>query len=144
MGGPCHRVECVQSYRASIRRSCAHSATTRACPIWPGRYRRPFHRRKGQGPISLAARAPPTIPTGSIGQAQAPPVALRLAGGVEDQGDGSALEVDDLAEVEDDVEVALGVDEIAQDGIDARPVVEADLTTDGDDHGPSRPADAQA
>ena len=67
-----------------------------------------------------------------------------LAGGVDDEGNGIPLQGDDVAEVEDDVEVALVVDEIAQDPVDARPVVDFDLAVDGDDDGSPDPADVEA
>jgi len=63
---------------------------------------------------------------------------------MDDEGHSVAFQINDLREVEYDVEVALVVDEIPQDGVDARPVVEVDLTVDGDDHGPARPGDVKA
>jgi hypothetical protein len=63
---------------------------------------------------------------------------------VDDQGYGVALERHHLAQVEDDVEVALGVDQVPQDGVDPGPVGVVNLPMDGDDHRPARAADAEA
>jgi hypothetical protein len=86
----------------------------------------------------------PAIVAGAVGQPQATTVAVGLVGGVDDEGDGVALEVADLAQVEDDVEVALGVDEVSEDGVDPRPVFEPDLAVDGDDDRPAGPADGES
>ncbi len=64
---------------------------------------------------------------------------VRLAGGADDERHGVALEVGDIAEVEDDVKVPLGVDQISEQAVHARPVVGAYLALDGDDHR-ARPA----
>ena len=66
-----------------------------------------------------------------------------LVGGGDDEGDGVALQVGHLAQVEDHVEVALGVDEVQQDGLDLGPVAGADRAVDGDDDRATRPADAE-
>jgi hypothetical protein len=92
---------------------------------------------------SLLARTSPAVATGPVGQAQAPAVAVGLAGGMDDEGHGVALQVDNFGEVDDDIEVALVVNEIPKDGVDARPVREVDLTVDADDHGPACPADGE-
>jgi len=70
-------------------------------------------------------------------------VAVGLMGGGDDERDGGSLQAGHLTEVEDDVEVALGVDEVLQDGVDLRPVAGVDLTVDGDDDRATRPADAE-
>jgi len=70
-------------------------------------------------------------------------MAVGLVGGGNDEGHGVALQAGHLTEVEDDVEVALGIDEILQNGVDPGPVLGADLTVDGDDDRATRPADAE-
>jgi len=66
-----------------------------------------------------------------------------LVGGVDDEVNRVTPQVHQLAQVENDVQVPLGVDEIPKEGIDAAPVVEADIAMNGDDHRPARPADAE-
>ncbi len=68
---------------------------------------------------------------------------MGLVGRLHDQRYRVALQVRDLAQVEDDVEVALGVDEVLQDDVDPRLVVEADLAMDGHDHSPAGAADGE-
>ncbi len=70
-------------------------------------------------------------------------MAVGLMGGGDDEGDGVSLQAGHLTQVEDDIEVALGVDEVLQDGVDLSPVVGVDLTVDGDDDRATRPADAE-
>jgi len=71
-------------------------------------------------------------------------MAMGLMGGVDDERNCVALEVTHLAQIEYDVEVALGVDQVLEDGVDTRPVVEADLTVDGDDNRSAGAADGEA
>ena len=65
-------------------------------------------------------------------------------GGVDDERGGVALEAGHLTEVEEDVEVALRVDDVPQDRVDALPVVEAVDPVDGDDDRAAGAADADA
>ena len=85
-----------------------------------------------------------TVAARPVGETEAATVAVGLVGGVHDEGDRIALEVRHLAQVEDDVEIALGVDQILEHGVDACPVVEADLTVDGDDDRSAGPANGEA
>ncbi len=71
-------------------------------------------------------------------------MAVGPLGGVDDERCGVALEAAHLTQVEEDVEVALGVDDVAQDGVDALPVVEAVDAVDGDDDRAAAAADADA
>ena len=71
-------------------------------------------------------------------------MAVGPLGGVDDERGGVAVEPDDLPEVEKDVEVALGVDDVAQDGVDPLPVLEPGDTVDGDDDRAAGAADADA
>jgi gamma-glutamylcyclotransferase (GGCT)/AIG2-like uncharacterized protein YtfP len=71
-------------------------------------------------------------------------VAVGPRGGVDDERGGVALEAAHLAQIEEHVEVALGVDDVPQDGVDALPVVEAVDPVDGDDDGAAGAADADA
>ncbi len=71
-------------------------------------------------------------------------MAVGLVGGVDDERNGVPLQVGHLAQVEDDVEVALGVDQVAEHGAEERPAVGADLALDGDDDGAAGAADAEA
>ncbi len=79
-----------------------------------------------------------------VGQAQAPTVTVSLAGGVDDERHSVALQARDFAEIENDVEIALGVDEVPQNGFDRQPPAWADGTVDGHDHRAAGPADAEA
>ena len=74
------------------------------------------------------------LAAGPVRQAKAPAVVVRPLGGVDDQGRDAALHGGHLAEVEEDVKVALGVDDVAQDGVDLLPAAEAGDVVDGDDH----------
>jgi hypothetical protein len=47
------------------------------------------------------------------------------------------------AQVDDDVEVALGVDEVGEDVVDPRPVLEVDLAVDGHHDGAPSPTDGE-
>lgn len=67
----------------------------------------------------------------------------RLAGGVNDQRHRGRLQGDDLAEVHDDVEISLGVDDVAENAVEARPFLEVDLPVDGDDDGPEGAPDGE-
>lgn len=71
-------------------------------------------------------------------------MAVGLVGGVDDERDGADLEAVDVAQVEDDVEVPLGVDQVPEDGVEDRPPVGADLAVDGDDDRSAGPGDVEA
>jgi len=47
------------------------------------------------------------------------------------------------AQVDDDVEVPLGVDEVGEDVVDPRPVLEVDLAVDGHHDGAPSPTDGE-
>src|SRR5215213_8003179 len=93
--------------------------------------------------LSSARRQLPAPAAGPVGQSQAAAVAVGLAGGGDDERGGVVLQPGHLAEVEDDVEVALRVDDVPQDGTEPPRVLGRDLAVDGHDDGATGTADRE-